>query len=479
MVGFKRAPDVRPRMCVGGLMDIPLGRYHKGKHGDNILSGGYTNFILTGGRGNSFKTTSEISKAMRIALRYQDTALTLYDTEGTFQWQRLEDLALAMGLDYDQMMEDNRINLTSIGEYDGAEFWSTLREIATGREKEKRKLELETPFLKRDGTNVKMMPLDIYFIDSLSDFEAGASLELQEKNNIDDSGMTTDNMRANLFKTRLIQQAQGVTLRGGMSIVMSAHLGDEIKIDPYAPAKQQLSFLKKGLKFKNCPEKASFLSSVTWVVHDTNVRTRPDKTIEYPKSSVGVIPGDTDLQQLRLMTLRNKHGQAGHLISLLVSQNEGLLPSLSEYDYLKARKDKFGLEGPEGQQKQFRLSIYPDYLVDRKKVRDDVLTDVKLARALEITSELCQIYEFWTQFPKDRKVSPKDLYKGLIEQGHDWDVLLNTRGHWTFDHYKTEVKPLSTMDLIEMYHGEYTPWWYTKEQKAAIKTKVKGTEDKK
>lgn len=477
MSSLRRAPDIRPRLCVGSLMDIPLGRYFKGKYGDNLLSGGYTNFTLTGGRGNSFKTTTEISKALIILERYKGTKFTLYDTEGTFQWSRIEDLAQRIGIDYEQMVEDGSINLTSISEYDGGELWQAMRDISIERDKSKRTLMVETPFLTRSGDVVKSLPIDIYFIDSLSDFEVGASLEQQDKKQIDDSSMQTDNMRSNLFKTRLITQAQGVSLRGGMTIVMTAHLGDEIKMDPYAPAKQQLVFLRKGLKFKNCPEKASFLSSVTWVVQGTQVKARPDKTLEYPKSSVGSVVGDTDLQELQLMTLRNKHGQAGQLFSLIVSQNEGLLPSLSEYDYLKSRKDKFGLEGPEGQAKEYRLSIYPDYLIKRKNIRDDVDTDIRLKRALEITSEMCQIYDYWLDFPKERKVTPKELYRKLKEDGHDWDVLLDTRGYWTYDHYNHPVKPLSTMDLLDMYAGEYMPWWYTKEQKAAIKltdVKVKG-----
>jgi hypothetical protein len=54
----------------------------------------------------------------------------------------------------------------------------------------------------------------------------------------------------------------------------------------------------------------------------------------------------------------------------------------------------------------------------------------------------------------------KTLYEDLKAQGHDWDKLLQTRGHWTFDQYTNPVPFLSTMDLLYMRKGLYTPYWY-------------------
>jgi hypothetical protein len=179
--------------------------------------------------------------------------------------------------------------------------------------------------------------------------------------------------------------------------------------------------------------------------------------------------GDTDLQELTLINVRSKSGPTGHTFKLIVSQTEGLLPSLSEYHYLRSRKDKFGLEGPEGVHKDYRLALYPDVVLKRTTVRDVIDTDERLQRALEITSELGQIYDYWSDFPRNEMVEPKELYERLKVMGYDWNLLLDTRGYWTFDHYDSELRPLSTMDLINMYHGRYIPFWYPDKEKLKVK----------
>lgn len=263
-----------------------------------------------------------------------------------------------------------------------------------------------------------------------------------------------------------------------MTLMATAHVGDEMKLDPYAPSKQQLKFLKGGLKFKNCPEKFTFLTSNTWVVTDASpLLHKTSKTPEYPLPGQKEAVGDTDLMELTLINVRSKSGPTGHTFKLIISQTEGLLSSLSEYHYLKSRKDKFGLEGPEGVHKDWRLVLYPDVLLKRTTVRDQVEEDPRLQRALEITSELCQIYEYWPDFPRNDVVEPNDLYAKLKDLGYDWNTLLDTRGYWTFDHYEHEVPPLSTMDLINMYHERYIPFWYPDKDKLKVKLKPDGDND--
>lgn len=475
MSSLSPAPRIRPRPCVGGLMDIPLGRYYKGKYGDNLLSGGFGMFTLGGGRGNTFKTTLLLSQAMTILDRYPEAKFELYDTELTFSWDRIEDLAIRYpGIDFETDVESGRIIVSSAGEHTGDEYWKILSDRSDERAKNFKRESVETPFIDANGVPVRVLTPIISFLDSISQFEVEAILEMHRKNDIDDSAMQTDQMRSSGFKSRMIQRIPAVTARGGIHMIMTAHVGDEIKIDPYAPAKQLLQFLKKGLKFKNTPEKASFLSSVTWYISSAEVKAGPDKCLIYPAAGFKDIVGDTDLQELNVINARSKSGPAGHVLNVLVSQTEGRLSGLSEFDFLKSRKDKFGLEGPEGVSKDWRLAIYPEALLKRKQVRDMIDNDPKLARALEITSEMCQIYEYWVDFPRDRVVTPKDLYEKLKADGHDWDVLLDTRGYWTYDHYTNPVKPLSTMDFIDMYHGDYIPWWYTKEQKDKLKVKPDG-----
>jgi hypothetical protein len=56
------------------------------------------------------------------------------------------------------------------------------------------------------------------------------------------------------------------------------------------------------------------------------------------------MPGDLDLNQVSLRQLRGKSGMTGFVLNLIVSQTEGVLPSLSEFHYLKDQCDRFGYQ---------------------------------------------------------------------------------------------------------------------------------------
>jgi hypothetical protein len=367
--------------------------------------------------------------------------------------------------------------LTSAAEHSGNEWWQIIRDLADERLKNAKKLKIDTPFIDSKGVPVKAFPLQIHFLDSMSQLTTDAVEEIYKKNEIDAGAANTDALRGAAIKTRLVMQVPQVTSAGGMSLVVTAHIGDEMKLDQYAPYKQQLASLKKGLKFKNVPEKFTFLSSNTWVVSDASpLLNKSTKGPEYPLAGMNLAVGDTDLQELTLINARSKSGPTGHIFKLLISQTDGLLPSLSEYHYLKARKDKFGLTGPEGVTKDWRLVLYPEPLLKRTKVRDIIAVTPRLRRALEITSELSQIYDYWPDFDVNDVIKPEDLYSKITELGYDWNILLDTRGYWTFDHYTNEVNPLSTMDLINMYHERYIPFWYPDKKSLKVKL-INGDKD--
>lgn len=478
MSGFNLAPQLRPRPCIGSLLDIPAGRYHKGAHGDMILNGGFSNFIGVGGRGNTFKTALSLSQSIIVLDRYSHSTLTVYDTEITFSWDRIEDISSRWDIDYNEAVDQGRISLTSAAEHSGNEWWSIIRDISKERAKNAKKEKIDTPFVNKDNQPIKAFPPQIHLLDSMSQLETDAISGIYDKNQIDDSAANTDALRGGAIKTRMVMQVPQVTSQGGITLIATAHVGDEFQLDPYAPKVKKLQFMKNGVKFKNVPEKFTFLSSVCWYVSSaTPLINQSTKAAEYPLAGYNEHKGDTDLQELVLTNVRNKHGQTGQTLNLIISQTEGLLPSLSEYHYLKSRKDKFGLVGPEGVHKSWRLALYPDVLLKRTQLRDMIDTDPKLRRALEITSEMAQMQDYWPDMPEHQRIDPVDLYARLKDMGYDWDILLDTRGYWTFDHYTHPINPLSTMDLINMYNGEYVPFWYEKGKIDTSKAVSGGSKD--
>jgi ribosomal protein L2 len=64
---------------------------------------------------------------------------------------------------------------------------------------------------------------------------------------------------------------------------------------------------------------------------------------EYPRAGENDAKGDTDLNTVKLIQLRGKNGLTGYTVEIVVSQSEGVLPSLTEFHYLKKRK--FGFTG--------------------------------------------------------------------------------------------------------------------------------------
>ena len=53
----------------------------------------------------------------------------------------------------------------------------------------------------------------------------------------------------------------------------------------------------------------------------------------------------------------------------------------------------------------------------------------------------------------------KELDEDIKKLGYDWNVLLETRGYWTPNQYEHPIPFLSTVDLLKMRVGKYTPYW--------------------
>jgi hypothetical protein len=105
--------------------------------------------------------------------------------------------------------------------------------------------------------------------------------------------------------------------------------------------------------------------------------------------------------------------------------------------------------------------LLPDVSLQRTTLRKQINENYALRRALEITSEMLQMQYLFSPAGKQYLCTPEDLYNDLIAMGYDWDTLLNkTRGYWIFEEEDNNNLPfLSTMDLLRMRGGVYTPYW--------------------
>ncbi len=457
--GFVGAPILIPAFNIGGLRDVPTGRYYTGAKGESLLAGGLAPVTGYGGRGNAFKSTLAFYDQLTAMNRYGLSGQS-YDTEESMQYGRWEDImqTIAPEIQFmDEWVDQGRFIITKASKYNGSEWLSLLRKVTKETSKEA-SANVVTPFLDREGKPIKVLRPYVVSIDSLSGFSTGNIEELREKQSLGSGSRNTEDARAAGGRSQLINELPVFCARNGVNAILTVHMGDNIQLDPHAPPSKKLASMKNNIKFKRVPENFTFLTNNCWLVENKGPGSllQDDKTPTYPKDKADRVEGTPDLQLLSLTSLRCKTGMTNYTMPLVVSQSMGLLPHLSEYHFLKTNS----YWGFNGHPTNHQLSIYPELNLGRTTIREKIDSDPLLCRALTITAELLQIHQTMkNRLPAEYFCTASELYESLKTQGYDWKVLLQTRGYWTYDQYDNPIPYLSTLDLLKMRQGIYRPYW--------------------
>lgn len=472
---FAPAPVVKVMINIGALLDIPTGTYLEGRRGEYILNGGLAPLTGVVGIGNNFKSTLMHYMFLTAMSRMhsQSTGST-YDTEvNVHEWHMDTMISRTEGFAGEDVLATGRWVITDKTKYPGNEWYKIQKEYLESKLKNAKKIEVDTPFWGRN----RQAPLSISIptfteLDSFTDFETEDVIEMQDKNELGDSGGNVIHMRQGLAKLRLLMAAPRLNCGSYNYLLMTAHIGKESTMQNAGPAGSvpitKLKHLKNGDKIKGTTDKFTFIMHNCWHAYNaTPLINQGTKAPEYPRNSEDAMALDTDLNTVQVRNLRSKSGISGMALTLIVSQTEGVLPSLTEFHHIKEHA-RYGLEGSNI---SFSLAIYPDVKLGRTTVRGKIDEDPMLRRALNITSELCQL-SYLRHDMADLLCTPKELYDDLIAMGYDWGTLLNTRGWWTLSDSEEGLPPfLSTMDLLRMRKSLYVPFWFTKDQKAKLKLK--------
>ena len=452
------APSIRPMFNLGCLMDIPTGTYELGQYGESILNAGLAHITGVGGRGNTFKSTISDFMILRVLDRYLAEALK-YDTELSATLARLAKLSWFAEdklLTYD-MSSGERMVITDRAIMNGTEFFEKMKEATKYREKPTKDMMATTPFMTRDKKLISIIIPLLAFIDSLSQFSSANVLKIQDDGGIGDSSRNIEALRDAGAKAQMLKELPTLTAKVGMYMIMTAHMGDDLALDPYAPPQKKLGFLKNKIKFKGVPENFTFLTNNCWVAHNASVMANQStKAPQFPRDGEDDLKGDTDLMSVMLQLVRGKFGMSGMTHEIVVSQSDGVHPGLTEFLYLQSH-DRFGITGND---RSYALDFCPDVTLSRTTVRGKIDTDARVRRALNIQADILQMSHYWTHLPKGLLVPPKVLFEDLKAKGYDMDRLLATRPYWTFNNDKHPVPFLSTMDLLRMRTGEYKPYWW-------------------
>ena len=462
---IQQTVSVKPMINIGACLDIPTGFYIKGKYGESLLNGGLGMLTGIAGIGNNFKSTilhyMMLSAANKVA-KVHETNMTTYDTEINIHENRLRQFASMFDSFRDtDILEDQTWVVTDKTVYYGDEFYHKLVDYLSVKKKNANSLMLETPFMdrKREKLNHMMVPT-FSEIDSLSEFETKHSVDVKDKHDLGDSGRNTLFMRQGLIKSQLLMDLPTLAWQSNHYILMTAHIGKETQMAngpiPVPPTKKLIG-LKNGDKIKGVSDRFFFLTNNFWhTYHVTPLINQSTKAPEYPLDSVDNSIKSYDLNLIYLKQLRCKSGPSGNTVELVVSQTQGVLPTLTEFHHIKESK-RYGISGT---LQHYYLDLIPDVKLSRTTVRGKIDDNVMLRRAINITSEMCQIKDLWRDMDDRLVCTPKELYEDLKKDGYDWNVLLNTRGWWSYNNDQVDLPFLSTMDLLNMRAKLYKPYWY-------------------
>jgi len=461
---YKKAEHLAAMYNVGAGMDIPTGKWYYGIHDEGLLNGGIS--VLNGfvGGGNLFKTTVALYKTLTAMSRTNGSSGSMYETEMNTQGSRISDLAKNIReFNGEDVIESERFVITNRTHYTGDEYYDLTKDWLEEKHKEAEKnkeYRATLPFIKLNTKNELMSTIVPTFgiLDSFTDFVTKDVMKMQDDNSLGESGQNTMFMRQGINKLRLLSEYPPLLHRAGHYYSMTAQVGPIFNMDPYNPEKKKLVNMQGNIKMKGVTDKFSYIMNSILQMYSLEKLLTKDKTPRFPRDEFDNMQNDTDLNVLHMVELRGKAGPSGIPMQLVVSQKQGVLPSMTEFYNLLTSKDRFGLSGNE---QNYTLVLCPDIKLSRTKVRRAIDDNKSLQRALTITMELMQMHRFMPELRNnDLLCTTEELFEGVKTNGFDWDIILNdTRGWWTTNNDDHPVKYLSTLDLIRMSKGKYKPYW--------------------
>ena len=468
---YAEAPDVRVSYNLGGTLDVCTGKFLKGRHGEYILNGGLAATTGIVGIGNNMKSTLQAAM-MLIPMSYTpESQANLYDTEFHVNKARISELSQKIpAFANEDIIETGRLSVSSKSEYHANEWYEVFKEYNKNKIANAKRFSRKTPFINwRKRSCIEVLVMTPHAIDSFSEFESEDMANMQEANELGDSGANTMHMRGGANKVRFLTDVPKYVHQGSSPLILTAHIGKTIQMDTRAAPVKTLQYLKNGDAIKGAGSKFAFMTTNCWqaqnaapLINDTT------KAPEFPRDKNDATKFETDLVNITFTSLRNKNGPSGFSLQLLVSQKEGFLPSLTEFFYLKNNK-RFGFEGNDI---NYTLVLCPDIALSRTTVRTKIDKMPTLRRALNILAELGQMTHMQRVEHEDILLEPKDLYDKIKARGYDWNMILkNTRGFWTYNNDLPFIQDeiplyfLSTKDLLNMARGMYHPFWLNSDMK--------------
>lgn len=469
-----------PALNTGTLVDIATGHFVPAADGSHILNGGIVLTNAKTGRPQMFKSTNALGEAVNAYARYPGSDFIVNDTERTLQKERILSMADV------PIPHNNAFKLTTRAEYYAEDFFDLIRGIADEKSNHKNDWLVEAPHIDlKTGKPYRIFRPTFVGIDSwsnmpsrvvenmlLSQIKVGEDGEVSSKTSITDSDTNTAFMRDGLAKKKILTQLNGLAERAGIYFFFTAHIGDKIEMNPYAPSPKSLQHMRMSDKPKGVGADFMFLMMNLLDCREAKVLLNDaDKSTMYPTKDSRT--GDVDLNTVTQVVTRCKGNISGQQVSMVVSQSEGVMPALSNYHMLKIGK-YWGLDG---NPMRHAPVLMPDVILQRTTVNDLLRQNPQLRRALEILAQLYYVQTHWTTrgAPVNFGIDPKALADKLMSSAASMSDILDSRGWWTYtyDGWKSDQNYLSLYDILGIVEGSYKPKWLSLKGIAANKDDVK------
>lgn len=460
------APNINIKFPVGSLFDHESGFYVDGCHGEKILVGGTPNTTAIVGENNQFKSTvTDYMQSQGLDRYYGYANMMTYDSEGSkdkvsvsTRYTRCPNI-MAHGI-YD----DKNIFITNHRVMNANEYWEKREAVGLAKLKNKKKYTIETPIMNgslKSPDTIKTMAPTYEQIDSWSKLDFDAVDKKYDNKTVGSKDLNMYHVDKGRAKDIIMNMIPSKNGRQGFYSFLTAHVGKKMDLDGYGTPEKIMSFLQQGKYLKGVSEAFLFMTQNMWHCMKAKPCTDDSGIPLYGRGEPG-LKSDKDLIELTITNLRGKAGSSGTPLTYLFSQREGHYPHLTQLNYIRNTNKYYGMDS--GTTSNLVLDIYPDRKFTRNSVRPLIDEDYSLRRALEITSNMCQMKNNFWKLGEIVHMSPMEVFMKVKERGYDWDEILGgTHEYWTPIGMKMETNHLSTYDILRMAVGTYKPYWLHRE----------------
>lgn len=421
----------------GTVFDLATGNFLPGAKGHMILNGGVGMTTAVTGREQTFKTTLGGGYFGRILSNYKESEGLAYDSELSMQGK--DRIANLSGRPGDEELK-SRMEFRDGTEMSMEELFETVRTIATEKLKNRKDLIRTTPFIDQTGANIKAWVPTVVFTDSFSDMTSAKVQSTRDEHALGDSKTNMLEMYDGKLKTDFARQMPRLCGSCGLYFISTAHVGNNVKLDPYAPVVKNVPMMSANDRLKRVGTQYTFLSM-------TMIQTRKVELLQDDKNRC-LFPSkdftsDVELQKVTAFVMRCKNNVSGASFEHVSSQFYGIQPYLDYYLIIKNCKSDM-LTGTIKQQ----LAI-TDHEFTRHDIRSLIDSDYTFARALEVLGQFAYIRNRWN-VPEIKSIGYVDFCKKLNASKTLKDEILNSTGIWSFSETPSERPYMSILDIIEL-----------------------------